>query len=290
MYFLAITKTKEEADKLHKLSGMGSFSRCNPYGWNQKWIDRSPGVSWGIEWWKDEQLPVPNPKWRQCCYWQGDRDLPTFFAYIQREETQRKEIHMMNFAKLKELFPILDWDVTEENFYFAVRVKTQYGGGSGASPVSLSDEHFEDMKQWLSGKAWKKKKKEQLRAVYPFLFFAPDSSPDAVETSPAMQAFIGAGSMWKVFLSSYNEYTDEDYCSTSTGYFFEMPMDIITMKKLRALDQESKKARRKGWFFCTICQIAKPQVEYGYYFFAETRCKNCLDPAWEKRARAETYN
>ena len=261
----------------------------NSYGWGQKWIDTSPGKRWGIEWWKEEQPPIPNPKWPMRCYWQGDRDLPTFWAYLQQEETRLKSVHKINFAKLQGLFPVLDWEITEEEFFFAVRVRTNYGGsGSGASPVSLEDKHFEDMKQWLSAKAWKREKKAQLSATYPFLYFAPDSSPNSVETSPAMQAFIGAGTQWQVFTLVDDEWGKR--CGTAIGFFFEMPMDSDIIRKLQGLNRESEKAQQEGWFFCSVCQIAKPRSEYGYYYFAETRCQDCLDPAWEKRAREETYN
>lgn len=289
MRIFAITRTREEASQLIKLTGM-TWSYTSPSGWTQKHADFSPGVNWGIEWWKDEQPPVPNKKWRMRCYWQGDRDFDAFFLYIQQEEAKLKATHIANFAKLKELFPVLDWELDEEELFFSVRVKTEYGGGSGASPVSLKDDDFEAMETWLSTKAWKKETKSQLRDKYPFLFFAPDSDPNSTEVSPGMQAVIGAGMMWKVFLASFNEYTNEDYCSTSTGYYFEWPIIEEAHKKIAILNQESEKSRQGDWFFCTVCQVAKPRSEYGYYYFAETRCKDCLEPAWEKRARAETYN
>lgn len=272
-----------------KLTGMKSWARGNPYGWNQEWIDMCGGMSWSIEWWKGEQSPVSNPKWFMRCYWQGDRDLNEFFSYIQQEELKLKSIHIANFGKLKDLFPVLDWEIDEEEFYFSVRVKTKHGGGNSASPVSLKDDGFEDMKKWLAAKAWKKETKIQLMAKYPFLYFAPDSSSSSGPTSPGMAAIIGyGGTQWKVFLTY--EYEGRDCCGTSTGYYFEWPITQETAKRLSELNQESEQSQQDGWFFCTVCQIAKPRHEYGYYYFAETRCKDCLEPVWEKCARAETYN
>ena len=59
---------------------------------------------------------------------------------------------------------------------------------------------------------------------------------------------------------------------------------------LHTLDKKAAQARQPDWFFCAQCSTAKPWSEFGYSYFAERRCKDCVTPEWLRRAKAETYN
>lgn len=59
---------------------------------------------------------------------------------------------------------------------------------------------------------------------------------------------------------------------------------------LHALNQRAAPALQDDWFFCAQCQTAKPRSEFGYSYFAENRCKECVTPEWLRAAKAETYN
>jgi len=284
MNIIAITNSEEEARQLNKLTGMNEGITSN--GRTQSYIDMVGGMSRGIEWWKEDQPPTANPKWNKPLYYQGDMSLPVFFAHIQEQEKQRKVLHVANFDKFKGLFPNLEWEIFEDETCIWVRVKIVYHGGFGAKPISLLDSSFEVMSQRLAVLSSEKETKEKLQFEYPYLSFNPNGS-SSNEQSPAMTAIIGNGDSgkWSVFLASY-----DNIAGPSAGYRFEFPMTDKISEKLSALNIESKKHRQKGWFFCTVCQVAKSRDEYGYYYFSETRCKDCLEPAWEARARAETYN
>lgn len=58
---------------------------------------------------------------------------------------------------------------------------------------------------------------------------------------------------------------------------------------LHTLDKKAAQARQPDWFFCAQCSTAKPWSEFGYSYFAERRCKDCVTPEWLRRAKAETY-
>ena len=62
--------------------------------------------------------------------------------------------------------------------------------------------------------------------------------------------------------------------------------------KIEEVNQECLKANQPGWFYCSECRKAYPKSEYGYFYFTDTRCKKCVaeNPAWLKRAKAETYD
>ncbi len=63
-----------------------------------------------------------------------------------------------------------------------------------------------------------------------------------------------------------------------------------SLNELRRLNKEAEKACQPDWFFCSECQSAKPMSEYGHFYFADTRCKDCVTPEWLRRAKAENYN
>lgn len=58
---------------------------------------------------------------------------------------------------------------------------------------------------------------------------------------------------------------------------------------LHALNQRAAPALQDDWFFCAQCNTAKPRSEFGYSYFAENRCKDCVTPEWLRAAKAETY-
>lgn len=62
--------------------------------------------------------------------------------------------------------------------------------------------------------------------------------------------------------------------------------------RIDEINQECLNAIQPGWFYCSNCQKAYPNSEYGYYYFTDTRCKKCVaeNPGWLKRAKAETYD
>jgi hypothetical protein len=61
---------------------------------------------------------------------------------------------------------------------------------------------------------------------------------------------------------------------------------------LDEINAEAIKANQLGWFYCTHCNRAYPREDYGYYYFAETRCKSCCDAdkSWLRSAQSESYN
>ena len=58
------------------------------------------------------------------------------------------------------------------------------------------------------------------------------------------------------------------------------------------LNAEAGKALQDGWFWCSNCDVAKPESEYGYFHFAGKYCRSCRDknPQKYKEARSESYN
>lgn len=78
----------------------------------------------------------------------------------------------------------------------------------------------------------------------------------------------------------------------AAGKYFLLPLNEDDMAWLHNANKEAKQANEPGWFYCTRCQKAYPKEQYGYFYFAGKRCKQCLvdDPAWFREAQQERYN
>jgi len=61
--------------------------------------------------------------------------------------------------------------------------------------------------------------------------------------------------------------------------------------KLQKMNEVCKAASEPGMFYCSLCGTAKPQSEYGTFYFAAQACKSCCEknPDWVRRAQEETY-
>lgn len=78
----------------------------------------------------------------------------------------------------------------------------------------------------------------------------------------------------------------------AAGKSLLFPLNEDDMAWLHNANKEAKQANEPGWFYCTRCQKAYPKEQYGYFYFAGKRCKQCLidDPAWFREAQQERYN
>lgn len=289
--FSAICKSLEDARQLAKMSGVRID---NPYGFSQEWIDTIENPRGGlVHWWKDESPPVIPDSWT-AWYWQGGRSSQKFYSDLQTAELARKQEYQANFERFREKYPNLEWQITDEPYFFMVWCITRYGGGSSGTPIPLTDARYATADTLLAAKSQVKQWKQDLMAEYPFLWFDPGANSQLPMVTPAMQNVIGGGdpTRWAVYTRYYCDYTKEWRCGTTFRFSFTLPLTAATVKALTTFNAQAEQANQDGWFLCSVCQRAYPRSDYGYYYFAETRCKTCLeaDPKWEKQARAETYD
>lgn len=189
--------------------------------------------------------------------------------------------------KIMKEFPDFEYEVSDKQYSYYLRIV----GKSSKCPIIL-DKPYDEIMEQMTALSKQVDFIDSFVKNYPNLYFADGIGHSLREPVAYQNTTINVYILRMV--------NGERRDGTHTGYSFHRSEASFeyNLNVLEELNKQAALANQEGWFFCTNCQEAYDSSNYGGFWFAATRCKECANlplphrpnKTWRQAAAEENYN
>ncbi len=184
-------------------------------------------------------------------------------------KTTVDQANVRELERFRQIYPMLKFELD------GIHLTVQMGANSSYHTTMEQGRVDHESTMYIEKDNMQLTMSHSLMARYPDLYISINAGKD--------------GCLASVWINRPNDKGEADDAE-GMGHLDVVEADFHTT--LRKWQKEAKKAKQKGWFFCTGHVRAEPMSEYGYFYFAGKFCKQygIDNPEHNKMAGRETYN